>query len=133
MNVTIAPAAPQVIAPSVGIFWKIGDVLIVDHSALSEAEAYGDCLTHADGHYERWECWQSLGGSCLRSLGYPETIMTSEYDEWPRGRIVHEVPSKRFVLYADRRLQKPQIITAICKAFQLESQSVVIMSDAHYR
>ena len=133
MNLIIAPTAPAPPAPSVGIFWKIGRVLIIDHSTLDEAEAYDECLTHAAGHYERWKGWQRLGVSRLRSLGYPDSIITSEYDEWPRGRIVHEVPANRFVLYADRRLQKPDIIAALTEAFRLEAQKVVIRSDAHYR
>ena len=133
MSLIIAPAAIAPPGPSVGIFWKIGRVLVIDHSALVEAEAYGDCLTHAAGHYERWEAWQALGASRLRSLGYPDAIVTSEYDDWPRGRIVHEVPANRFVLYADRRLQTTDMIAALTKAFGLEAQTVVVRSDAHYR
>jgi hypothetical protein len=133
LSLIIAPAAAAAPAPSVGIFWKIGHVLIIDHSTLDEAEAYGDCLTHATGHYERWEGWQALGASRLRSLGYPDDIVTSEYDDWPRGRIVYQVPANRFVLYADRRLQTPEITAALTEAFRLEAQTVVIRSDAHYR
>jgi hypothetical protein len=133
LSLIIAPAGQAPSAPSVGIFWKIGHVLVIDHSALEETETYGDCLTHAAGHYERWEGWQALGLSRLRSFGFPYDIITSEYDDWPRGRIVHEVPANRFVLYADRRLQKPEIIAAITEAFRLEAQKVVVRSDAHYR
>jgi len=134
VTIDIAPiAALSPTTPSVGIFWQIGNVLIIDRSSLTEAEPYGDCLTHSDGHYERWQWWQSLGSSRLRSLGYPEQIVSSEYDEWPRGRIVHEVPSNRFVLYADRRIQQPETIAALTKAFHLQGHSVVVMSDAHYR
>lgn len=134
MTIDIAPiAALSPTTPSVGIFWQIGNVLIIDRSSLTEAEPYGDCLTHSAGHYERWQSWQSLGISHLRSLGYPEQIVSSEYDEWPRGRIVHEVPSNRFVLYADRRIQQPETIAALTKAFHLQGHSVVVMSDAHYR
>ncbi len=134
MTIDIAPiAALSTTTPSVGIFWQIGNVLIIDRSSLTEAEPYGDCLTHSAGHYERWQWRQSLGSSRLRSLGYPEQIVSSEYDEWPRGRIVHEVPSNRFVLYADRRIQEPETIAALTKAFHLQGHSVVVMSDAHYR
>jgi hypothetical protein len=133
LNLITAPAAPTPLAPSVGIFWKVGGVLVIDYSTLDEAEAYGDCLTHAAGHYERWEEWQGLGVNRLRSLGYPDGIITSEYDDWPRGRIVYEVPANRFVLYADRRLQKQDIIAALTEAFRLDAQTVVIRSDAHYR
>ena len=46
---------------------------------------------------------------------------------------MHEVPSNRFVLYADRRIQEPETIAALTKAFHLQGHSVVVMSDAHYR
>jgi hypothetical protein len=133
LSLIIAPAAIAPPAPSAGIFWKIGHVLVIDHTILDEAEAYGDCLTHAAGHYERWEGWQALGASRLRRLGYPDGIITSEYDDWPRGRIVHQVPANRFVLYADQRLQRPEIIAPLTEAFGLQTQTVVIRSDAHYR
>jgi hypothetical protein len=37
----------------VGIFWRVDDFLVVDRSTLAKAEPYGDCVTHAAGHYER--------------------------------------------------------------------------------
>ena len=55
------------VAPSVGIFWRVAGVLVVDRSTLDEAETYGDCITHAAGHYERWQEWQAcLRGSAVR-------------------------------------------------------------------
>jgi hypothetical protein len=39
----------------------------------------------------------------LTATGYPDLILSSEYDQWPRGRIVYKTPARRFVLYADRR------------------------------
>lgn len=51
-GVPTPPASPE---PCVGIFWRVGGVLVVDRSTLAEAEPYGDPLTHAAGHYERWE------------------------------------------------------------------------------
>ena len=29
-------------------------------STLDEAEPYGEFITHAAGHYERWQEWQEL-------------------------------------------------------------------------
>lgn len=131
---SIAPtAAATPTVPSVGIFWKIGNVLVIDRSSLDHAETYGDCLTHASGHYERWEEWQRLGGAGLHRLGYPIDIASTEYDEWPRGRVVHEVQRARFVVYADVRIQKPAAISALIEAFGLGTQTVVVESDSHYR
>ena len=120
-------------APSVGIFWQVGGVLLVDRSALDEAETYGDCTTHAAGHYERWQEWQALGATGLGSMRYPERIVSTEYDDWPRGRIVYETLARRFVIYADRRLQAPDTIDVIKAAFGLGDAEVIVKSDLHYR
>lgn len=119
--------------PAVGIFWRVADALVVDRTPLSCAEPYGDCLTHGPGHYERWEAWQRLGARGLRERGYPGAILGTEYDEWPRGRVVYEVPSARFVLYADRRLQQPATLAALRAAFGLDAATVVVRGDPHYR
>lgn len=119
--------------PAAGIFWRVNGVLVIDRSTLDEAEPYGDCLGHAAGHYERWQEWQALGAARRATLGYPDLIASTEYDQWPRGRIVYETLARRFVLYADRRLQKPAIIDALKAAFGLNQAEVIIRSDAHYR
>jgi hypothetical protein len=118
---------------SVGIFWHVRHVLVTDLSILAEAEPYGDCLTHAAGHYERWEQWRRLGAPRLAALGLPAQIASTEYDEWPRGRIIYEKPAQRFVIYADRRLQAPKIIVAVKTAFGLDGSEAVVKSDLHYR
>lgn len=134
MTIGLAPnAAQSPTPPAVGIFWRVDGIVVVDRSTLDTAEPYGDCLTHAAGHYERWLEWQLLGAPSLLALGYPVAIATTEYDDWPRGRVVYEVVPRRFVLYADRRLQKPVIIATLKEAFGLSDAAVVIRSDAHYR
>ena len=134
MTIGLAPnAAQSPTPPAVGIFWCVDGIVVIDRSTLKTAEPYGDCLTHAAGHYERWLEWQLLGAPRLRALGFPEAIATTEYDDWPRGRIVYEVVLRRFVLYADRRLQKPVIIAALKGAFGLGDAEVVVRSDPHYR
>jgi hypothetical protein len=76
--------------PAVGIFWRVNGVLVLDRSTLDEGEPYGDCITHGAGHYERWREWQAMGIARLGAIGYPNLILSSEYDQWPRGRIVYE-------------------------------------------
>lgn len=119
--------------PAVGIFWRVSDVLVVDRSTLNEAELYGDCMTHSAGHYERWLQWQALGGARLKEAGYPSLIVTTEYDEWPRGRVVYETLSDRFMIYADRHLQRPEIVVALKTLFGITTADVVIKNDLHYR
>jgi hypothetical protein len=62
--IAIAPKTARTLTlPAVGIFWRVNGVLVVDRSTLDDAEPYGDCLTHAAGHYQRWQEWQALGGT----------------------------------------------------------------------
>jgi hypothetical protein len=134
--VTILVAPRAMLAPTppaVGIFWRVNGVLVIDRSTSDEAEPYGDCLGHAAGHYERWREWQAMGAARLAALGYPELIASTEYDQWPRGRIVYETLARRFVVYADRGLQTPAIIDALKAAFGLNHAEVIVRSDAHYR
>ena len=112
--------------PCVGIFWREGGVLITDRSTLAEAVAWPATMSGG-----------SFGAGLVRrglaELGLPATIASTEYDEWPRGRIVHEEPAGRFVVYADRRLQAPEIITVVKNAFGLDGAEAVVKSDLHYR
>jgi hypothetical protein len=134
VTIVVAPTSARArTPPAVGIFWRVDGVLVVDRSTVDEAEPYGDCIGHTAGHSERWEEWQALGAARLAAIGFPDRIASTEYDQWPRGRIVYEVPARRFVLYADRRLQKPEVINALKTAFGLNEAKVIVRSDSHYR
>jgi hypothetical protein len=121
-------------SPSVGIFWLIPSagraVLFTQRSALSDAESYGDCLTHPVGHYELWERLQALPFLTLKKRGLPVEIKSTEYEHYPRGRVVYEKPSETFVIYADAGLQVPGIVSKIMQAFQLEGQKNVNVRSA---
>ena len=43
----------------VGIFWLYNDQLVIDSTPLSQAEPYGDVLTHATGHIDHWTAFRS--------------------------------------------------------------------------
>ena len=72
--------------------------------------------------------FEFIEGNTIARLYFVRLPRLTEYDEWPRGRIVHEVLSNRFVLYADRRIQQPETIVALTKAFHLQGHSVAVMS-----
>ena len=125
-------------SPSVGIFWLIPSagkaVLFTQRSALEDAEPYGDCLTHPVGHYELWERLQALPFPAFKKRGLPVEIKSTEYEHYPRGRVVYEKPSETFVIYTDARLQVPEVVSKITEAFHLEGQTNVnLRSDSHYR
>jgi hypothetical protein len=118
--------------PCVGIFWLVDVKLVADRSALIDAEPYGDFLT-TRGHYEVWEMWRRKGERWLRDNDMPIAILMAEYEEYPRGRIVYDVPNDLFTIYADRRLQGTETISAIVRLFGLENTNKEVRSDSHYR
>lgn len=124
--------------PRVGIYWGIPDEsgamsIIVDASLIRQAEPYGDFLTHSAGHYDVWEAWRRLGPVGLARLKLPNEIVIHEYEDFPRGRVVYDGEQKRFVIYADRKLQTPDFIAEIVRAFGLQTEPYVVKSDLHYR
>lgn len=123
--------------PSVGIFWGVPDgehtVLVTDRTTLAEAEPYGDCLTHPRGHHKVWEAWRRLGATALRRRGLPPAIAGHEYETFPRGRVVYMRGPALFTLYADRRLQRPDMIAEMLRLFGLTGEHHTVRSDAHYR
>lgn len=124
--------------PFVGIFWLApGDdgrsQLVLQRTPLSEGESYGDCVGHSTGHYEAWTSWQRLGAAGLKRLGLPQSILTSEYETHPRGRIVYSTSEQAFWIYADRRLQAARMVRLIGNSFGLDEHRCRVRSDAHYR
>jgi len=122
--------------PQIGIFWHIqtsgaGPTLLVDSVGITDAEPYGDFLNHG-GHYEFWSKLALLSVSELHSRGLPGVVRWSEYEEWPRGRVVLHVPSNRFVVYADRKLQNPRMGQQIMQRFSLPPGRTEFRADGHY-
>jgi len=73
------------------------------------------------------------GARLLIAMTYPLVILTSEYDEHPRGRIVFDRRADCFLLYADRRIQTKVRLDAIREAFGLSRRQVAVKGDPHYR
>ena len=121
----------------VGIFWGILDaeknlVLLADKTPIEHAEAYGENVTHPIGHYEFWDGLRRLGARALVEHGLPEKISWSEYEDFPRGRVIYSLNSKHFVIFADKRLQKRNFIEQLVAAFEIPNEKYVVRSDPHY-
>ena len=123
--------------PYLGIFWRVpydGEfTLLLDKLPVVEAELYGACLTFPCGHAETWERWRALTGRERRRIGVPDVVMTCEYDDFPRGRIVADRKRKSFTVYADSKLHASPWLTMIIEAFGLDPLRCVLMMDGHYR
>jgi hypothetical protein len=97
--------------------------LLIDSTSLGQAEAYGDNLTHPRGHIEVWEQFQQKG------LVFPEM----EYEEHPRGRVMFNTKTQRFLLLADRCiLRDKSIVSKIMSELKL-SKGTETGTDEHYR
>jgi hypothetical protein len=90
--------------PQVGIFWLMqtteGETrLLTAGCPLGQAEPYGDCLTYGSGHYETWAHWRRdrTVDPALRAVE-----RSSEYEDWPRGRIVFDRARDLFILNSIR-------------------------------
>jgi hypothetical protein len=123
---------------SLGIFWGIPNThhswrILTDKTPLAEGEPYGDFLTHPRGHYDVWSKWQRLNAMELTKQAIPQTVAYHEYEDFPRGRIVYHVKACQFIIYADRRLQRPDVMNDITNRFAISPGMFLVRSDAHYR
>jgi len=93
--------------------------LLAADCALDQAEPYGDCLTYGPGHYETSAQWRRnrTVDPTLRGIA-----RSSEYEDWPRGRIVFDRSRDLFILYADRKLMTPATIAGIETHFHLPEE-----------
>jgi len=132
LNRTMPPADSFV-----GIFWAVQEqgsaaILLEHRCSLNEAEPYGSMLTCPHGHYDVWEQWRK--GIDIRRAAAASLIAMCEYEEWPRGRIVYDTESERFVLYADAQiLRRPALMAAIHERFGLPTDRADAKPDNHYR
>ena len=115
----------------VGPYWFVCDcdgntVLLAHRCSVDVAEKYGDFLTCPHGHYEVWEEWRSAGR-------LPTGLADAEYEEWPRGRVVLDSLTRRFIVYADAQLFEPEYQQQLMRHFGIPAESVSFRTDEHYR
>ena len=106
---------------------------LIAHSVpLAEAVAYGEMLTIETGHADHWAALARRRGSDLRAVGIPSAPLWSDYDEWPRGRVLFDHTSSRFVIRADRQLHRHDRLARIARHFGFAPASAMILPDDHY-
>jgi hypothetical protein len=109
--------------PRVGIFWLVDGKPLIDSTSLSEAEPYGDHLTHPRGHAEMWGQYQR-GGLVSQEM---------EYEEPPRGRVIYHTKTRRFTFLADRCiLRDKNVVRGIMSELKLP-RNTETDTDNHYR
>lgn len=120
-----------------GIFWtvrheKSAPTLLEHRCSLKQGEVYGRMLTCAHGHYEVWGQWQD--GSRPVRASFAPLVKASEYEEWPRGRVVYDPDNRLFFLYADVQILRRQgLVKAILEMFGLPLNRTLTKTDGHYQ
>lgn len=109
----------------VGLFWHVWrddgpPELAADRLPLSEAEPYGDVLTHPREPDEVWEAWRLLGVGGLRARGLPEAIATSEHRQHPMGRIILFQAEGLFRIYCALAMWEPPMLQEVRWVFGLD-------------
>jgi hypothetical protein len=121
----------------VGPFWVVeadGQAAIIALAVpLERADVYGDMLTVDIGHLDYWSGLARRGTRALRAAGLPTAPIWSEYEEWPRGRVLYDRVACRFVIRADQQLHQPQLARLIVDHFGLAIADASILTDDHYR
>src|SRR5208283_5869176 len=124
-------------AGMLGPFWVVedrGSAALIAHAVpLEQATPYGDMLTVDTGHFEYWSELARRGAYPLREAGIPTAPVWSEYEEWPRGRVLYDSTARHFVIRADGQLHRPEFVRLIADHFGLAAADASILSDDHYR
>ena len=109
--------------PRVGIFWLIGQRLVIDTMPLSKASKYGDCKIYEGDHITLWSEMEMRG----------EVPRGSAYEEHPRGRVNFNTKTQRFNLFLDRCiLRKKNIVAKLISLMHLPNDTA-LSTDAHYQ
>jgi hypothetical protein len=121
----------------VGPFWVVehrGRAVLIAHAVpLAQAVPYGDMLTVEMGHFEFWSELAQRGTRTLSAAGLPTAPVWSEYEEWPRGRVLYDCLARAFVMRADRQLLGTAFRRLIAAGFDIPLVGTKILSDEHYR
>jgi hypothetical protein len=109
--------------PRLGIFWLFKRTLLIDSIPLSQSEQYSHHRGYPHSHIDVWEKWRRKG----------TVPMETEYEEFPRGRVVYDIQSQTFTLLADRCiLEEKELIARIKRELHLPKDTT-LEPDGHYR
>lgn len=109
---------------SIGIFWLVEDHLIFDIGPVSAAERCGDMLTFHQTHASNWTVLQRIKG----------VAPSVEYQQYPRGRVVFDLKTHVFKIYADCCiLERRDVLKQIREKMNLPKRGTFVSPDDNYR
>lgn len=111
----------------VGIFWFYQDQLIAKSADVAELQV--DSVGLIDSpfqHITEWETYQLY-------LPKFQELSASEYQEYPRGRVVFSETKNRATVYMDRSLFCDAYKQQLKTHFELTNCRITWKADPHYR
>lgn len=110
-------------APEVGIFWVVNGKPIVFSDPLNEAEPWGEFKNYKQSHHSLWRFLQ-------RTAAVPQD---SEYEDYPRGRVVYNTKASSFAFYADKCILKDKPMVEHLLAVLHLPSTTKAECDPHYK
>ena len=77
-------------------------------------------------HIQEWETHQ-----IYKKFGI--VVFDTEYQNYPRGRVVFDVFTQSFHVFLDKSIYKASITEKIIEQFNLQNKTVRWFDDPHYR
>ena len=107
----------------VGAFYYAYDHLWSDDEKVRDADEYGGFINYAS-HASLYDDLKAM---------FPKLFSKVSYDYFPRGRVVFNKATRKFIIYMDPKLNKPKIINDILDQYDIpSSQYVIDTTDEHY-
>tara|TARA_B100000315_G_C14590513_1_gene595498 strand:+ start:1503 stop:1919 length:417 start_codon:yes stop_codon:yes gene_type:complete len=109
--------------PEVAIFWYYEDEVLGMGIPWKEGEDFGDFVNTRDDHASKW----------IQITKFKKELQGKEYFDIPRGRVVYNKLTKKFIVYATSSLLKDDSFKRkVRKEFRLPSANTEWKTDTHY-
>jgi len=109
-------------SPKVALFFYYEGKVIQGSTPVIAAKEIQGWKNHDMSHYDFWDIYKIIN----------RKFKDIEYEEIPRGRVVYNVDDDKFILYIDKCLKKPDILSQLMGAFSLPMEKTKVEFDGHY-
>jgi|SRR5690606_1509505 len=111
---------------SIGIFWLYKDTVFGHASSIQNG--FQGIAGLVDAHETHVECWDN--NQSFRHI-FPE-LAHCEYQDIPRGRVLYQTQTRKFLVYLDRSLMNPANKALIAAFFGFKVAQADWRADLHY-
>lgn len=111
----------------IGIFWFYKNELIARKIAVNELKP--DEIGMVDSPFEHITEWE------VRSIYLPDfkELVSTEYQQLPRGRVIYSNQTKKATVYMDGSLFTEKYKAQLINYFKLTTCPVIWRKDSHYK